>query len=67
MSEWIKCSERMPPFGAPVLVVGIVGNTVQNNIYEWDGCTWCDYRDDYGEHDKDVFTHWMPLPEPPTE
>ncbi|UNY50568.1 hypothetical protein [Salmonella phage PhiSTP2] len=67
MSEWIKCSDLMPPVGAPVLVVGCVGNTVQKNVYEWDGETWSDFRNDYGEHPQHVFTHWMPLPEPPTE
>ncbi len=65
MSEWIKCSEQMPEHGQPVLVVGVIGNSVQNNIYEWDGTTWSDFRNDYGEHEQSVFTHWMPLPEAP--
>lgn len=65
MGEWIKCSERMPEEGAPVLVVSRVGSAVQNNVYEWDGNTWCDFRADYGEYGKEVFSHWMPLPQPP--
>lgn len=67
MSQWIKCSERMPEEGKPVLVVGSIGGAVQNNVYEWDGRTWCDFRADYNELSMDVFTHWMPLPEPPQE
>ncbi|MBA4822485.1 DUF551 domain-containing protein [Pantoea ananatis] len=62
---WVKCSDRMPELGKPVLVVGLVGNTVQNNVYEWDGMTWSDYRNDYGDVKKDAFTHWMPLPAAP--
>jgi hypothetical protein len=42
-----------------------MGGVVQNNVYEWDGVTWCDFRADYGEHAQEVFSHWMPLPEPP--
>lgn len=62
---WVKCSECMPELGKPVLVVGVVGNTVQNNVYEWDGVTWCDYHNDYGDVKKDAFTHWRPLPSAP--
>lgn len=65
MTEWIKCSERMPGHGLPVLVVG--NDVVQKNIYEWDGSTWQDWRGDYDECPESAFTHWMPLPEPPTE
>lgn len=67
MSQWIKCSELMPELGKPVLVVSSMGGVVQNNVYEWDGVTWCDFLADYGEHAKEVFSHWMPLPEPPQE
>lgn len=67
MSQWIKCSERMPEEGKPVLVVSSIGGATQNNVYEWDGRTWCDFRADYNELSMDVFTHWMPLPEPPAE
>lgn len=67
MSHWIKCSERMPEEGKPVLVVSGMGGAVQNNVYEWDGKTWCDFRADYSEFEQEVFSHWMPLPEPPQE
>ena len=67
MANWIKCSERMPEHGMPVLVVGAIGNTVQNNVYEWDGNTWSDFRNDYGEHGPSTITHWQPLPEAPNE
>lgn len=67
MIKWIKCSERMPELGKPVLVVSSMGSVVQNNVYEWDGVTWCDFWAEYGEHAKEVFSHWMPLPEAPKE
>ncbi len=67
MSQWIKCSERMPDPGQPVLVVSSIGCAVQNNVYEWDGETWCDFQADYGELSMGVFSHWMPLPKPPQE
>ena len=62
---WIKCSEVMPGLGQPVLVVSSIGGVVQNNVYEWDGETWCDYRGDYEECEQGLFSHWMPLPEAP--
>lgn len=62
---WIKCSDRMPGLGQPVLVASSIGGVVQNNVYEWDGETWCDYRGDYSECEKGSFSHWMPLPEAP--
>lgn len=65
MCEWIKCSERMPDHCHPVLVVSSMGGVVQDNVYEWDGAAWCDYRADYAEYGREVFSHWMPLPEPP--
>ncbi|MCY1547520.1 hypothetical protein D9M68_835860 [compost metagenome] len=58
MSEWIKCSERIPDEDVPVLVwnqhdgfdVGW-----QHNGF-WFGPTW---------NDSLAPSHWMPLPEQP--
>lgn len=64
MSEWIKCSERMPEETDDIIVVsdGIVVSGIS-------------YSRRYGfymaalEYDSDApikdVTHWMPLPEPP--
>lgn len=65
MGEWVKCSERMPEPGKPVLVVSSMGGVVQHNLYRWGRTTWCDNRADYEEYGQGVFSHWMPLPEPP--
>ena len=61
MSEWIKCSDRMPEDGKHVLL--------------WDGNTchagyWMEYLDRWesafvpAEELRDI-THWMEMPEPP--
>jgi hypothetical protein len=67
MSEWIKCSERMPD-GATAEVLTIMANG-QQHIAEYSGTDW------YGQNggrllderwpDRSTVTHWMPLPEPP--
>lgn len=67
--EWIKCSERMPEIGESV--IGWNGWAIRN----------CSYRiNTYAKTEKGRqprfevsegiwhrVTHWMPLPEPPTE
>ena len=55
MSEWVKCSERMPEDGVPVLVTD--GFVVL--IGSYDGFDGGDY------YWTEFATHWMPLPEPP--
>ena len=60
ISDWVKCSERMPEFGQSV--------TVYDGDRMWTDTTYdfgdglCFYYDDDGRA-----THWMPLPAPPTE
>lgn len=55
MSEWIKCSERMPDEKVAVLT--------------WDGYDMCTaYRiHNYWNAAIGWPTHWMPLPAPPAE
>ena len=70
MAEW-QPIETAPKDGTLVLVVGRNGLAVQAS-WEWDGDDPTDWDDGswdywvnipgYGMH---VFTHWMPLPEPP--
>lgn len=71
MSEWIKCSERMPELGSTVLAYdgGVFEATLseKHGRIEWDpywlpvfGCGCC------GGSDPEP-THWMPLPEPPKD
>ena len=69
MSDWIKCSERLPNVGERVLM------NVGKSVFEgWhDGRIWVRY-DDFDESPASFeelmckrVTHWMPLPEPPEE
>ncbi|WP_411814041.1 DUF551 domain-containing protein [Cronobacter sakazakii] len=70
MSEWIKCSDRMPEIGQRVLVA-TEGRSVNCASYrQWESAKtekgraprFEDYRGTvYG------VTHWMPLPAPPAE
>ncbi|MGC4218041.1 DUF551 domain-containing protein [Citrobacter freundii] len=67
--EWVKCSERMPEIRKTV--IGWNGYGVRQCVYT---------RNDYAKTQKGReprfetvtwiwhgVTHWMPLPEPPTE
>ncbi|WKZ94053.1 DUF551 domain-containing protein [Chimaeribacter arupi] len=78
MSEWIKCSERMPDEDIPV----IGGFNGWDGKFEYDcyarstkaadeGWIWCkcdDFgRGDWWADDDYPLTHWMPLPEPPED
>lgn len=76
MSEWIKCSERLPENGDLVICTGHIFNKPENG--QWVECSIFDDDDFYavGQSDEgescadfDIHmhppTHWMPLPEPP--
>lgn len=63
MSEWIKCSERMPDDFEDVLVTD--GDNVEvmwrHRSGLWD--YWAPRNPNISSND---VTHWMPLPEPPS-
>ncbi|MFP7606831.1 DUF551 domain-containing protein [Serratia quinivorans] len=63
MSEWIKCSKRMPPPARMILVYGSndyeLGNLINGNLKIFSMGEWI-------FPDIEI-THWMPLPEPPTD
>lgn len=70
MSQWIKCSERMPEDFIDVLVC-----TEEFQIHEGFRLVYGDgnsvwklycYNKIY-ENEVVIITHWMPLPEPPQE
>ncbi|WP_122408951.1 DUF551 domain-containing protein [Pseudomonas viridiflava] len=78
MSEWIKCSDRLPEHGVNVLVIAM-GATKKKN---YTTATLCSIQRDFREEDSPYddqwyqtvaisrellgITHWMPLPKPPT-
>ena len=66
MSEWIKCSDRMPEHCQEVIVCW--NNYYVSDNYEVHAATYnadfeCFYIHKAGLSVKDV-THWMPLPNP---
>lgn len=69
MSEWIKCSDRMPPRIPDTSIEYVVYETMNNRVSHdyWnvpEGNKSCQA---FWNHYSDNVTHWMPLPEPPTE
>lgn len=65
MSEWVKCSERLPD-GRRTVLVWLKGGVLPI-IWTWMGKNWAVNvtAEILGRH-QDI-THWMPLPEPPKE
>ena len=76
MSDWIKCSDRLPARGDIVIGSGHLYDDPNNGRWV-EPCILGDYEfhpihsDEYGETMPDLDgtmapTHWQPLPEPPT-
>ncbi|WP_241522401.1 DUF551 domain-containing protein [Chimaeribacter arupi] len=63
MSEWIKCSERVPNEGGRYWCYVEEQNSLGKSHYQWN----CSWNGDCwgGEGFFGKVTHWMPLPEPP--
>lgn len=68
MSEWIRCSERMPEANEDVLVVINPGDYQSIHIgYMYNEGDWMIDGEFWYEEGDPSITHWMPLPEPPKE
>lgn len=64
MSDWISTVDRFPSFGVPVLVAA--GGIVQYVAYSLDTAGWYPETFDGDVALLGTFSHWMPLPDPPT-
>lgn len=69
MSEWIKCSEQMPESSEDVTVFSRSKGVINGYYFGWTGESrnWYAACGEYEGQIEDDVTHWMPLPEPPTE
>jgi len=69
--EWIRCSERMPEDGVYVIVATVDTTWVETHFVESESFTgvrmWYSANEDTEPRPLQSFTHWMPLPPPPTE
>lgn len=67
MTNWIKCSERMPPLGWFICYNTDI-REVAEHFYDPVKNTFT-YTNYEGEQvvDAEYITHWQPLPEPPQE
>lgn len=76
MSEWIKCSDRLPKVGERVLATVSVGSVM--GLKSMSLICWMIPSNCEGGKDWDlqsipillsvkIITHWMPLPSPPED
>lgn len=77
MSGWIKCSDRLPESGEPVLIRFENGDHYVGALF-WDEPIqpeetfdpyryWDDPENNGCDWSSEDVTHWHPLPSPPTE
>ena len=71
--NWISVNERLPEADTPVLAFnkGCIYSAIlfaEVGVWYWGTC-WGPVINDPRDYEGDdwEFTHWMPLPEPPTE
>jgi hypothetical protein len=65
---WIKCAERMPDKGRPVLVFGKERENEKALVWlmQWTrDNVWLSPGNYWDEIQPSLITHWQPLPEPP--
>lgn len=71
MSEWINCSDALPEEGVYVLVAMNEIVFVETHFWENDCITdspaWFSANEGTEVSPIGNFTHWMPLPQPPTD
>ena len=70
MSEWISVKDRLPYAIQPVLAIWVECDQVAQVLVaqiEPDTIWWAVGPFDSRRLDKGDVTHWMPLPEPPSE
>ncbi len=73
MTEWIKCSERIPNLGEAVMISWNGENFDSDAFYDHSLSKWqtileiiYDGEEIIGDPERKI-THWMPLPKPPEE
>jgi hypothetical protein len=62
--EWISVKDRLPPMPDSVLFINKYGDMGVSCIEELER-RYCVEWGDAGMLPIDMFTHWMPLPDPP--
>ena len=64
MSEWVKCSERMPEIGEPVLIrIPVCGHwNVEGGSYRGDGLWYGAWCATHGEGKSYKVKQWAPMP-----
>ncbi|BAS48356.1 hypothetical protein AANUM_1125 [Aggregatibacter actinomycetemcomitans NUM4039] len=68
MSEWIKCSDKMPPFGVDILFyVPSFSNGILTGKVISEGRTGERFYSANIGFFPDSVTHWQPLPPPPED
>lgn len=68
--EWIKCSDKMPKIGVKVLFFPKNDEPIHGEFggqYWRQDTSWCVSNDCIDRVITSEVTHWMPLPEPPSE
>lgn len=65
MSDWIKCSERLPEDGAKIILHSVCG-TWPGEVFvnQWG---WLTFESVGGILDQSDWIAWMPMPAPPEE